>query len=94
MLCIVVTGIITSGGCRTVGERLYSSGTRLDVSPPVVQSSFHQGGGGIGGSLAGGAGLKSSTESVHHTLKSVSRQSLLGEWNFGLLCNFLLEVAH
>lgn len=49
-----------------VGERLSSSGTRLDVTSPVQ-------------SVAPVGGLKTSTESVHRALKSVSRQSLLGK---------------
>lgn len=63
----LVSGIITSGGARMVGERLTGSGTRLDVTPPLqlVEPT--------------GVGNKSSTESVHRTLKSVSRQSLLGK---------------
>jgi hypothetical protein len=59
------TGIITTSG-RMIGERLSSSGTRLNTSSPV-QSAYH--------------GNKSSTESVPRSstggLKSVSRQSLL-----------------
>lgn len=58
-------GIITTSG-RMIGERLSSSGTRLNISSPV-QSAYH--------------GNKSSTESVPRSstggLKSVSRQSLL-----------------
>lgn len=52
-----------------VGERLSSSGTRLDVSSPVQSAAPISG------------GVKSSTESVHRALKSVSRQSLLGNPN-------------
>lgn len=63
-------GIITSGGGCMVGERLSSSGTRLNVtSTSPIQSTGPSGGGMV----------KSSTESVHRGLKSVSRQSLLGE---------------
>lgn len=62
----VTAGIITSGGGCMVGERLSSSGTRLNVtSSSPVQST--------------GGGVKSSAESVHRGLKSVSRQSLLGK---------------
>lgn len=49
-----------------IGERLSGSGTRLDVSSPVQSAAPTIG------------GVKSSTESVHRALKSVSRQSLLG----------------
>lgn len=48
-----------------VGERLSSSGTRLDVTSPLQTA-------------APTSGVKTSTESVHKALKSVSRQSLLG----------------
>lgn len=66
--CFSFKGIITSGGGCMVGERLSSSGTRLNVtSSSPVQST-----GAIGG-------VKSSAESVHRGLKSVSRQSLLGK---------------
>jgi hypothetical protein len=63
--CGSFAGIITTSG-RMIGERLSSSGTRLNTSSPV-QSAYH--------------GNKSSTESVPRSstggLKSVSRQSLL-----------------
>lgn len=49
-----------------IGERLSGSGTRLEVSSPVQSAAPTIG------------GVKSSTESVHRALKSVSRQSLLG----------------
>lgn len=62
----MLSGIITSGG-RMIGERLSGSGTRIDVSSPVQSVAPTIG------------GAKSSTESVHRALKSVSRQSLLGE---------------
>lgn len=71
---MVVSGIITSGGGCMVGERLSSSGTRLNV----ISSSPIQSTGPIDG-------VKSSVESVHRGLKSVSRQSLLGECVYGLL---------
>ncbi|XP_015835561.1 cyclic nucleotide-gated channel rod photoreceptor subunit alpha isoform X2 [Tribolium castaneum] len=61
----LVPGIITSGGGCMVGERLSSSGTCLNVSPPVQ------------GGAPATAPHKASTESVHRVLKSVSRQSLL-----------------
>ncbi|KAK9704178.1 Ion transport protein [Popillia japonica] len=48
-----------------IGERLSGSGTRLEVSSPVQSAAPTIG------------GVKSSTESVHRALKSVSRQSLL-----------------
>lgn len=51
-----------------VGERLSSSGTCLNVSSPVQST------------VAGGVPHKSSAESVHRVLKSVSRQSLLGNY--------------
>ncbi|XP_065163954.1 cyclic nucleotide-gated channel rod photoreceptor subunit alpha isoform X2 [Atheta coriaria] len=60
----LVPGIITSGGARLVGERYTGSGTRLDVTSPVQSSA------------PATVGPKSSTESVHRALKSVSRQSL------------------
>lgn len=50
-----------------VGERLSSSGTRLDVCSPVQLAEQAT------------ACTKTSTESVHRALKSVSRQSLLGK---------------
>ncbi|KAJ8920562.1 hypothetical protein NQ315_004701, partial [Exocentrus adspersus] len=56
--------IITSGGCM-VGERLSSSGTRLNLTSPVQCAT------------PTAAPRKPSTESVHKVLKSVSRQSLL-----------------
>ncbi|XP_025834701.1 cyclic nucleotide-gated cation channel alpha-3-like [Agrilus planipennis] len=60
----LVPGIITSGGGRMVGERLSTSGTQLDMSPPLQTS-------------APTTRHKSSTESVQRALKSISRQSLL-----------------
>lgn len=51
-----------------VGERLCSSGTRLDVISSPAQS----------GAQASG-GVKTSNESVPRALKSVSKQSLLGK---------------
>ncbi|XP_063902741.1 cyclic nucleotide-gated channel rod photoreceptor subunit alpha isoform X2 [Zophobas morio] len=60
----LVPGIITTGGCM-VGERLSSSGTCLNVSSPVQSTATT------------GAPHKTSSESVHRVLKSVSRQSLL-----------------
>lgn len=53
-----------------VGDRLSDSGTRLNVvaSSSPVQSTAPV-----------SAGAKSSTESVHRGIKSVSRQSLLGK---------------
>uniref|UniRef100_A0A6P7F769 Cyclic nucleotide-gated cation channel alpha-3 n=1 Tax=Diabrotica virgifera virgifera TaxID=50390 RepID=A0A6P7F769_DIAVI len=48
-----------------VGERLSSSGSRLNITSPVQCSAPHSG------------SHKTSTESVHRVLKSVSRQSLL-----------------
>ncbi|GLV41568.1 uncharacterized protein CBL_06797 [Carabus blaptoides fortunei] len=58
---ILEKGVITSCGTRMVGERLSSSGTRLDVASPVQSV----------------APARGSVESVHRALKSVSRQSLL-----------------
>lgn len=49
-----------------VGERLSTSGTRLDVTSPLQTA-------------APTSGIKTSTESVPKALKSVSRQSLLGK---------------
>ncbi|KAG5885980.1 hypothetical protein JTB14_008335 [Gonioctena quinquepunctata] len=63
-------GIITSGGCM-VGERLSSSGTRLNITSPVQ-------------SAAPTAPHRTSTESIHRVLKSVSRQSLLDLVGFKL----------
>ncbi|KAI4466059.1 cyclic nucleotide-gated cation channel subunit a [Holotrichia oblita] len=63
-MLLLISGIITSGG-RMIGERLSGSGTRLEVSSPVQSAAPTIG------------GVKSSTESVHRALKSVSRQSLL-----------------
>ncbi|KAI4466080.1 cyclic nucleotide-gated cation channel subunit a [Holotrichia oblita] len=63
-MLLLIAGIITSGG-RMIGERLSGSGTRLEVSSPVQSAAPTIG------------GVKSSTESVHRALKSVSRQSLL-----------------
>ncbi|XP_057668362.1 cyclic nucleotide-gated channel rod photoreceptor subunit alpha isoform X1 [Diorhabda carinulata] len=61
----LVPGIITSGGCM-VGERLSSSGSRLNIaSPPLQCAASHA------------VSRKTSTESIHRVLKSVSRQSLL-----------------
>ncbi|XP_031344275.1 cyclic nucleotide-gated channel rod photoreceptor subunit alpha isoform X3 [Photinus pyralis] len=62
----LVPGIITSTGGRMVGERLCSSGTRLDVITSPAQS-------GVQASV----GPRSSNESVPRALKSVSKQSLL-----------------
>lgn len=64
---VLISGIITSGGARLVGERYTGSGTRLDVTSPVQSSA------------PATVGPKSSTESVHRALKSVSRQSLFGK---------------
>lgn len=56
-----------------VGERLSISGTNLNLTPPVQYAAPknvpHK---------------TSSTESVNRVLKSVSRQSLLGELNFDI----------
>ncbi|XP_045469967.1 cyclic nucleotide-gated channel rod photoreceptor subunit alpha isoform X1 [Harmonia axyridis] len=60
----LVPGIITSGGGCMVGERLNSSGSRLNVASPVQSAqpiAIHH----------------KSTDSIHARLKSVSRQSLL-----------------
>lgn len=51
-----------------VGERLSSSGTRLDICSPVQLAEPTT------------VCTKTSSESVHRTLKSVSRQSLLGTY--------------
>ncbi|CAG9824996.1 unnamed protein product [Phaedon cochleariae] len=60
----LVPGIITSGGCM-VGERLSSSGTHLNLTSPVQSAA------------PTAPSRRTSTDSIHRVLKSVSRQSLL-----------------
>lgn len=85
---VFFSGIITSTGGCMVGERLSSSGTRLNVTT----SSPVQSAGPINSSSSRDV-VKSSADSVHRGLKSVSRQSLLGEtWGHISLLRRLTQI--